>query len=250
MPRFTPFRLAAVCALALITTLAFVAGASAKGFSAQLRVVGSGGKTLFEKPVATATTTLKTSPNAKCFGPGNEGSGEAVTIPGNSALGLLARGSATSGALRPLTLTDAFDFGLGLCGVGSSVAKGAASWYLKVNHKAPSLGGEKVKIKPGDEVLWALVKTVPPKYEYPDELVLAAPAKAQPGAPFSVRVWGYDGKGKRTPVAGARVTGAAPTGKDGRTMVTLAKPAQLAASDGADIPSARVAVCVGGKCPR
>lgn len=250
MPRITPFRLAAACALALIMSLALAAGASAKGFSAKLRVVGSGGKTLFENPLATATTTLKTSTNAKCFGPGNEGSGEAVTIPGDTALGLLARGSATSRALRPLALTDAFDFGLGLCGVGRSVAKGPSSWYLKVNHRAPPIGGEKVKIKPGDEVLWALVKTEPPKYEYPDDLVLAAPAKAQAGAPFSVRVWAYDGKGKRTPVAGAKVTGAAPTGKDGRTTVTLAKPARLAASAGADIPSARVAVCVGGKCPR
>ena len=46
MPRFTPFRPAAVCALALSLTFAFTAVASAKGLMADLRVVGSGGKVL------------------------------------------------------------------------------------------------------------------------------------------------------------------------------------------------------------
>ena len=69
--------------------------------------------------------------------------------------------------------------------------------------------------------------------------------------PFTVRVWAYDGKGKRTPQAGAKVTGAAqPTGPDGRTTVTLRKPAKLIARSGTEIPSAREAVCVGGKCPK
>jgi hypothetical protein len=68
---------------------------------------------------------------------------------------------------------------------------------------------------------------------------------------FTVRVWAYDEKGRKTPAEGAKVTGAAaPTGADGRITVTLAKPAQLSATASGEIPAARVAVCVGGKCPK
>jgi hypothetical protein len=251
MPRITPFRLAAVCALALTLTLALAAGASAKGFKAQLRVVGSGGKVLVEKPVATATTAVKSNPKAECFGKGSGGSGDPVTIKGNTAMGLLARASTLVASLRPLLISDSFDFGLALCGIGSSVAKGSSSWYLKVNHKSLSVGGDAAIIHPGDEVLWALAKTEAPDYKYPEELVLTGPNAAKAGMPFMVRVFSYDEKGKRKPQAGVKVTGAgAPTGADGRTTVTLMKPAKLIAKATGEIPSAREPVCVGGKCPK
>ena len=249
MPRITPFRPAAVCALAITLSLALAAGASAAGFKAELRVVGSGSKVLAEKPVATATTTVKTSPKAECFGKGSGGSGDPVTIKGNTAMGLLARASKSTPALSPLSISDSF--GLALCGVGKSVAKGSSSWYLKVNHRSLSVGGDVAKIHPGDEVLYALVKTEAPSYKYPEELVLTGPNTAKAGVPFSVRVFSYDEKGKSKPAAGVKVTGAtAPTGADGRTMVTLSKPAQLAATAAGEIPSAREPVCIGGKCPK
>jgi len=252
MPRFTPFRLAAVCALALTLTLVLTAGASAKGFKAQLRVVGSGGKVLVEKPVATATTAVETSPKAECFGKGSGGSGDPVTIKGNTAMGLLARASKLVASLRPLLISDSFDFGLALCGIGSSVAKGSSSWYLKVNHKSLSVSGDAAIIHPGDEVLWALAKTEAPDYEYPEELVLTGPnGSVKAGVPFTVRVSSYDEKGKSKPQAGVKVSGAsAPTGADGRTTVTLTKPAKLIAKATGEIPSAREPVCVGGKCPK
>ena len=53
MPRIIPLRLAAVCALVLSLTFVFTALAVAKGPLAELRVVGSGGKVLAEKPVPT-----------------------------------------------------------------------------------------------------------------------------------------------------------------------------------------------------
>lgn len=246
MPRITPFRLAAVCALAISLTLAFATGASAKGFMAELRVVGSGGKVLAEKPIATATTTVKTSPKAECFGQGSGGSGDPVTIKGNTAMGLLAHASKQVAALSPLLISDSFDFGLALCGVGSSVAKGKASWYLKINHKSLQVGGDAAIIKPGDEVLWDLA----PSYPYPDELVLEGPDKAKAGVPFKVRVFSYDEKGRSKPAKGVKVTGAAePTGADGRTTVTLSKPARLIARATGEIPSARLPVCLGAKCP-
>lgn len=251
MPRFTPFRLAAVCALALSLTFAFTAVASAKGLMADLRVVGSGGKVLAEKTVGSANVSVKTSSKATCFGPGTGGSGDSVALKGNTAMGLLASGAKTIPALRPLSISDHFDFGLALCGIGSSVARGSSSWYLKINHESQQVGGEVAKIKAGDEVLWALSKTEAPDYKYPEELVLSAPASAKAGSSFTVRVWAYDEKGKKTPQAGAKVTGAsAPTGADGRTTVTLAKPAKLSAKATGGIPSARVAVCIGGKCPK
>jgi hypothetical protein len=251
MPRIISFRLAAVCALALSLTFAFAATAAAKGPMADLRVVGAGGKVLAEKTVGSANLSVKTSPKATCFGPDNGGSGDNVQVKANTALGLLVAGSRTIAALKPLLITDAFDFGLAVCGIGSSVAKGSSSWYLKINHKSLPVSGDAAKIKAGDEVLWTLAKSEAPDYTYPDELVLTAPASAKAGMAFTVRVWAYDEKGKRTPLEGATVTGAAePTGVDGRTTVTLSKPAKLSARAAGLIPSAREAVCVGGKCPK
>ncbi len=90
---------------------------------------------LAEETLSTGTTTVKTSPKATCFGTGTGGSGKSVTLKGATALGLLAQAAKSTGSLRPLLVTDPFDFGLGLCGVGGAKANGEASWYLKVNHK-------------------------------------------------------------------------------------------------------------------
>jgi hypothetical protein len=246
MPRFISLRLVAACALALSLSLPFAASAVAKGFTAQLRVVGAGNRVLAEKTVTTADTSVNTSPEATCFGAKAGGSGKAAAIEGDTALGLLSAATKSTGALRPLLISDHFSFGLALCGVGQSIAKGEASWFLKINHKSPSVGGDHAKIHSGDEVLWDLA----PSYPYPGELALSAPEKATAGTEFKVTVFAYDEKGKRKPVDGAKVTGAAaPTGADGTTMVRLAKPTQLIATDEADIPSAKVAVCLDGKCP-
>jgi hypothetical protein len=246
MPRFIPFRLAAVCALALVLSLSIAASAVAKGVSADLRVVGKGGKVLTEQTLSSGTTTIKSSPQANCFGAGTAGSGKSVTVKGATALGLLATASKSTGSLRPLLVTDAFDFGLGICGVGTSKVSGKASWYLKVNHKGATVGGDSVKLKPGDEVLWDLA----PSYPYPNELALVAPDTALGGQPFEVTVYSYDEKGKRKPVSGATVTGASgPTDASGKATVTLSAPAPLVATHGKDIPSQAVAVCIGIACP-
>jgi hypothetical protein len=246
MPRITPNRLAAACALALVLSLSISAGALAKGFSADLRVVGASGKVLAEEAVSTGTTSVKTSPKATCFGKGTGGSGKPVSIAGNTAMGLLAKASKSTATLKPLSISDSFPFGLALCGIGSSVAKGKASWYLKINHKSLSVGGDQAKIHAGDEVLWDLA----PSYPYPNELVLVAPESATAGLPFTVTAYSYDEKGKRKPAAGVKVTGAAaPTGSDGKATVSLTEPGLLSGTKSGEIPAARAAVCVGGKCP-
>jgi hypothetical protein len=243
MPRLVPSRPAAACSLALILSLSLVSGAAAK-VESELRVVAKG-KVLAEKTLHTGTTKVPTSRKADCFGKGTGGSGHAKTVRGATALGLLAQASRTQGSLKPLLITDAFDFGLGICQVGRYSAGGKLSWYLKVNHRNPELGGEAVKLHAGDEVLWALAG-----YPYPRELALEGPTEATPGIPFQVRVLSYDDKGKRKPVAGAKVTGAsAPTDSEGRATVTLLAPRALRATHGKDIPSNAVEVCVAALCP-
>jgi hypothetical protein len=243
MPRLTPFRLAAACALAFVLTASTAAIAAAK-VPADLRVVG-GGKVLAEETLKTGTTKVSTSPKATCFGKGTAGSGRAATIKGATALGLLGQAAKSTSTLKPLLLTDAFDFGLGICGVGGYKATSKLSWYLKVNHRNPELGGDSVKLKAGDEVLWALEA-----FPYPNELALVAPEEATAGAPFGVRVFSYSDKGKRKPAAGVSVNGGlAPTDAEGRTTVAINGPTTLIATHGKDIPSNQVAVCVGGACP-
>jgi hypothetical protein len=246
MPRLIPFRLVAACALALLLLLSTAALATAKGTHVNLRVVGSGGKTLSEQFIGARTTSVKTSPKATCLGGGTGGSGKSVQVKGPTALGVLSQASKRTPSLRPLLVTDHFlsEFGLGLCGVGKSRSTKKLSWYLKVNHKTPSKGGELVKLHKGDEVLWALAP-----YPYPDELALIAPHEAEPNKPFTVSVFSYDEKGKKAPAAGVSVTGAAaPTAADGTTQVTLSAPGVLTATHGTDIPSNQVAVCLNGAC--
>lgn len=252
MPRIIPFRLAAACTsaliLSLVASLSFAAGAPAKGVPVTVRVVGTGGKLLAERSLQAKTTTIPTSRKATCFGAGTGGTGKPVTLPGATALGALTEAVDTDSGLRPLLVTDHFSFGLAICGVGGEVVKAGSesSWYFKVNHRSQLVGADQVKLHAGDEVLWDLASS----YPYPDELALSAPAQATAGMPFSVRVWSYDEKGKRTPAAGVTVSGAsAPTGADGRTQVTLSKPVRLVATKSDEITSNRVAVCLGSKCP-
>jgi hypothetical protein len=252
MPRLISFRLVAACALALVFVFSLSAGASAftRSIGPHLHVVGKGGKVLAEKSFAVdGDVSIKASPNASCFGSGTGGSGKSVKMKEATALGMLLRASKFTAALRPVLITDAFDFGLGICGIGGSTASTKASWYLKVNHKNPNLGGEMVRIERGDEVLWALAS-----FPYPKELSLVAPFSAHPGEPFQVRVFSYDDKGKRKPAAGVTVTGASgPTDASGYAMVTLSDTATLIARHGKDIPSnsERVRMCLpNGACPK
>jgi hypothetical protein len=244
MPRLISTRLAAACALALLVFVSSVATASARKAEATLRVVAKN-KVIAEETLKTGTISLPTSRKADCFGKGTGGSGKAAKLRGPTALGLLGQAAKTTSSLRPLLLTDAFDFGLGICGVGGYSATRQESWYLKVNHENPEKGGELVKLQRGDEVLWTLAK-----FPYPKELYLEAQSEAAAGVPFIVRVFSYDDKGKRKPVNGALVTGGAgPTDSQGRTQVTLNRPTLIRATHSKDIPSNGVGVCIAAACP-
>ena len=247
MPRLIPFRLAAACALALVFTVVTAGAAAAKGTPAQLRVV-AGQKVLADKTLRTGTTAVPTSRAATCFGKDQGGSGKKVRIAGATALGLLAQGARSTPSLRPLLITDAFSFGLGLCAIGGAEATGEGFWQLRVNHRTSEVGGDSVKLNSGDSVLWFLT----PSFEAStEELWLKAPKRVRAGQPFAVRVFAYDEKGRRKPAAGVRVSGAKQrTNKGGQAMVTLQRPAKLIARQGQYIPSDRAAICVDGKCPQ
>jgi Domain of unknown function (DUF4430) len=244
MPKRRSTALAAAC----LTCIAFVVAAgsaSAASTTANLRVLNTAGTTLADQSQVTGDVTIKTDPNAKCFGaPG--GSGNSVSVPGPSALGIVQDALATDPALRPLSVTDQFSFGLGICGIGGNTfskdAGDSASWYVKVNHAGLTVGADQYQLHSGDDVLWYLA----PGFPYPNELQLVAPASARSGEPFTVRVFSYNDAGQRSPLAGALVTGAdQPTGGDGATSVSLTQTLKLQALHGADIPSNQeIVACV------
>jgi hypothetical protein len=247
MPRLFPLRLALACAFTVAAVAC--APAAARTVGADLRVVTTGGKVLAEQRQYTDTVRIETDRRADCFGAGNEGSGDTVRVAGPTALGLVVDAAQSDRDLLPISVTDAFDFGLGVCGFGGFEASGDSFWYLKANHRGSQIGGDTLKVKPGDEILWYLSAGFPA----PEELALIAPGRARAGQPFGVRVLRYDDAGERRPAVGARVPGAdLPTGSDGRTTVSLDEGRNLRARLAGTIPSNSVTVCVAeqlAECP-
>ena len=244
-PRIYPGR--ALVATAAAAALLAPATASAAE-RADLRVEGA------SRPVAAAsyitdTARIKTTTSTSC-----KGSGDVKSVQGPTALGLLWSGAAVTKRLRPVSVSDEFDFGLLVCGISSFVGGDTAFWLYKVDHKAPEVGADQFPLKGGEQVLWYFSDTTA-NVNTGDELVLQAPARAKPGSNVAVRVWSYDSAGKRTPAAGAVVQGEDEATTDAQGRVTLETPTQgtlrLRAERGPDIPSATVPVCITAKpsCP-
>lgn len=243
MPRHLPIRLAAVCVPALILSVCGVSAASAKTVAASLRVVTTSGKVLAEQTQYTATVKVRTDKKANCFGAGSAGSGKTVRINGPTALGAVVDGAAVNPGLRPVSLTDAFDFGLGVCGFGGSEPSTKGFWYLKSNHVGAQVGGDLLRVRNGDDLLWYLS----PSFTGPDELSLVAPSFVKRGTPFTVQVFSYDEKGKKKPAKGANVPGAdLPTGANGKTSVVINDVTKLTATAKGLIPSNSATVCIRG----
>ncbi len=211
---------------------------------ASVRVVDSNGRTLADQTQYTDTVDVKTDPNATCFGQGTGGSGNTVTVQGPTALGIVVDGAGFNRAIRPVSVTDAFSFGLGICGFGKAVAPSDGFWYLKYNHSASQVGGDQVPLLAGDEVLWYLDSDF--SDAPPGELVLSGPARARPGTKFKVKVVSYADDGTRTPAEGATVTTASePTDARGKTTIRIPNSGDrvFQATRPGDIPSNELTIC-------
>jgi len=177
------------------------------GYFRPIRVVAPDGQTLAEATQLTGPARLKASPKADCFGPGTGGSGDRVTVPGSTALGQLANAGEWHDRISPLGVTDAFDFGLGICRIGRAIAPATGYWYLKVDHAASFSGADQTKVRRGDEILWYLITDF--NDPIPDELALDVPDRIRPGVPFEAKVTAYADDGDASPAAGATVAGVA-----------------------------------------
>ncbi len=258
----TRSRLTATACTALFAALCGLApAAQSKPTRADLRVVTGDGKTLVDVTQFTDTTRVPTSPQARCFFGGAGGSGQPATVEGPTPLGTVADAARNRKRLRPLLITDEFSFGLGVCGIGGANADDSHFWNVRVNHVALQVGGDQFTLDPGDQVLGSLVpnpvcESTPPYscQPGPPELRVRAPARAEPGRPFAVRVFEWSDSGKRSAAVGATVTGAAaPTDAQGETTVILTTTRKLTARRAGAIASAEQAVCVAEpvtRCPR
>jgi hypothetical protein len=258
--RFSPAAaaLATVGAVSLFAFLALVPVAAAT-VPAKLRVLTA------DRVMDPGTTylvdegvTVPTRPSADCFGaPG--GSGAEYSYDKPNVLSLLATAGRTTKTVAPLSLTDQFGFGLGICGIGGVTSTmGKDFWYFKVNHAEAPLGADQIELKPGDEALFYLATDAFPNPN-PAELELVSPSRAVAGEPFAVSAiehkcvtdqTTFDTTCSSGPAAGVTIGGgdaAATTGADGTAQVTAgaAGDVQLTATRGTDIPSETLATCVG-----
>lgn len=246
-------RIALLVAVALGSLIVISPAPAGASTPADVRVVNAGGKTLAEHTQYTGGVKINTDPGADCFGDGTGGSGDRVSVDGPTALGLVADGGDYDRGLRPLSISDSFDFGLAVCGIGGFVAPQTGYWYLKRNHEATSTGGDQTRVRRGDEILWYLIRDF--SDPEPKELSLRVPVAAELGRPFTATVYRYNGSGVKRPAAGAKVTGAVgTTDADGKVRVVPADRGtlNLRATRAGDIPSNTGSVCVAANrdaCP-
>ncbi len=230
-----PVRVAAAAAAAAALLAPAAASASTAG---ALRVEG-GGKQIGQVRAYTDAAKIRTTKSASC-----KGSGQVKTVPGATALGLFWSASQVSKAFRPLAISDEYDFGLFVCGVGKYNGGDTAYWLYKADHKTPEVGADQLPLGKRSEILWYFSDTVA-NVNTGDELSLLAPADAKRGRTVTVTVYTYDAAGKRSPAAGATVAGET-TDAQGKARVEA--PAKgnlrLRATRGADIPSGYSYVCV------
>src|SRR5215210_6199569 len=101
---------------------------------AHLRVLTAG--TTLERGASyvTGTESIKTDPRARCFVGGAGGSGQRVRIQGPTALGLVKSAVAWNSRLAPISVTDEFGFGLGICGFGGKRGNAERYWSLWVDY--------------------------------------------------------------------------------------------------------------------
>ena len=228
----------AACAFAML------AASSASAATTELRVeaegldIGPGWRYVHD------SVSYTTSENEACAGSGDTG-----TIDGPSALGLLVQAADFTRALAPVQISDQFEFGLFVCGVGSYTSSESAFWLYKVDHVAPEVGADKFAIDGShDGVLWYFVNTAT-GVNTGNELVLRpADNVVEAGAPTSVVVDEYDASGTSTPAADVQILGAGDVTTDTNGTASLvfenAGRPVIRGVRGSDIPTDGIRLCV------
>ncbi len=237
---------------AMVAAFVLVAAGQAEGSTdrkvpVEVRVVNWKGEIFVDRPVVAQTTSVPTSSKALCFG-GTPSDGSKI-LAGTTALGALQRATVGVAELRPLLLTNAFDFGLGVCAVGRYAPEGEEWWALKVNGSLATTGGDSTFLEAGDRVLWYMDQSY--SAPLPDELRLIAPATVRKGSLTTVRVLAYDGEGKVRPASGAKVfvgpALAGVTDSSGRITVRVTSTVRLVARSAGLIPSNRSVIELGNQ---
>jgi hypothetical protein len=189
------------------------------------------------------SVSYRTSQSAACNGSGSEKS-----ISGPSALGLLVQAADFTRALRPVQISDQFDFGQFVCGVGGFEGSASAFWLYKVDHVAPEVGADQFPInRSHGEVLWYFVNG---NSNSGDELeLILSDNVVQAGDPVEVTVRQYDGGGTASPAAGVTLQGTdgdVMTDANGKATVVFDEAGRpsIRGVRGTDIQTDRLHLCV------
>lgn len=179
-------------------------------------------------------------------------------LTGANATGIVGHAARVNGRLTPFRTSDTFSFGLIICQIGALKGFESTAWLYKVNHSAPSVGGDQFPVGRGDDVLWYFANFSTGN-NTGDELELRnVPDRVRPGDPFQVNAVAWTFDGKRSPAQNVRVSGrgviAGPTRPDGRTTVIANETGVISVrgTRGNDISAAPVNVCVSrnlSRCP-
>ena len=227
--------LAAACLLAATAA----APATAAPVTAKVRVEAAGKALDPGYRYVTGATTFRTSKSPACGG-----SGERRKLDGPTALGALFSAAGYNARLRPVEVSDQFDFGLFVCGIGGHQS-GESFWSLRVNHVIAEVGADQFGLRQGDEVLWSFTKIDGPNSG--SELVLeAADRTVQAGEAVQVRVLAYDAQGKSAPAEGVTLASGVTTDAEGRAQLVFdaASRRTVRGTRGNDIPTEPERFCV------
>jgi hypothetical protein len=234
---FHSLKAAAFAACVLTATAA--APATAAPITAKLRVEAAGKALDRGYRYVTDTTTFKTSNSEACGG-----SGKTDTVNGPTALGVLVDAADYNARLRPVEVSDQFEFGLFVCGIGGHQS-GDSFWGLRVNHAEAQVGGDRYALRTGDEVLWTHITF--DGANSGSELVLESEDRSvQVGEPVEVQVLAYGAEGNSTPAEGVTLASGVMTDATGRAELVFdaASRPTVRGTRGNDIPTEPKRFCI------
>src|SRR5688500_17674547 len=232
----------AACAVAALA----VSPAAADAATTKLRVeadghdIGPGFRYVHD------SVSYTTSQRDGCNGSGQDGS-----LSGPTALGLLIQAADWTRDLRPVQISDEFDFGLLVCGLGDVESSDNAVWLDKVDHVAPEIGADQFPIdRSHEEVLWYFFNSATGANTGNELELDLSDNVVQAGTPVEATVREYDATGQATPAAGVTLEGTdgAVTGADGTASVVFDEAGRpfIRGVRGIDVPTDLLHLCVWG----